>query len=108
MRTLLAREGAFVGTIYVCTDTEIAPHYRRKPAPGMLLEAMRDQGVRPQETIFIGDALRDLQAAASAGCIGILVKTGRGQETLGGLKEDFGEVPVYDTLYDAVDAILSS
>ena len=30
----------------------------------------------------VGDALRDLQAFANAGCQPILVKTGKGEETL--------------------------
>lgn len=40
----------------------------RKPGAGMLLQAMRDAGVTPAETIFIGDNLDvDLPAAAAAG-----------------------------------------
>ena len=41
----------------------------RKPNPGMLLQAMRDTGVAPADTLFVGDSeKRDQQAAWAAGC----------------------------------------
>jgi HAD superfamily hydrolase (TIGR01662 family) len=40
----------------------------RKPAPGMLHQAMLDANVRPTETLMVGDGDEDLHAAESAGC----------------------------------------
>ncbi len=40
----------------------------RKPAPGMLWQAMRDTGYTPAETLFIGDRPEDRDAALNAGC----------------------------------------
>lgn len=40
----------------------------RKPAPGMLLEAMRLRGVGPEDTLFVGNGEEDKQAAEAAGC----------------------------------------
>lgn len=40
---------------------------RRKPNPGMLLEAMRDFNVSPDETLMVGDRPEDEQAARNAG-----------------------------------------
>jgi HAD superfamily hydrolase (TIGR01662 family) len=40
----------------------------RKPAPGMLLQAMIDAGEEPQTTLFVGDMKVDLEAAYRAGC----------------------------------------
>lgn len=40
----------------------------RKPAPGMLLRAMRDAGVAPADTLMIGDRPEDREAAEAAGC----------------------------------------
>jgi D-glycero-D-manno-heptose 1,7-bisphosphate phosphatase len=40
----------------------------RKPLPGMLVEAMKDAGVAPEETLFVGDREEDRQAASAAGC----------------------------------------
>ena len=52
----------------------------RKPAPGMLIEAMSALGVGPGDTIFVGDAIRDLEAAHAAGCAAALVRTGKGAQ----------------------------
>lgn len=40
----------------------------RKPAPGMLLAAMRKAQVAPEDTLMVGDAAEDEQAARAAGC----------------------------------------
>jgi HAD superfamily hydrolase (TIGR01509 family) len=47
--------------------------FRPKPAPDMMLEALRQLGCAPEETIAIGDMITDVQAAHAAGirCIGI-------------------------------------
>jgi D-glycero-D-manno-heptose 1,7-bisphosphate phosphatase len=78
----LKKEDAFLDHLYICTDTSVLPHNRRKPAPGMLLEAMADFKAAPSTTVMIGDATRDYQAALSAGCSFILVLTGKGEKTL--------------------------
>lgn len=43
-------------------------HDWRKPAPGMLLRAMRDAGVGPAGTLMVGDRPEDQAAARAAGC----------------------------------------
>jgi HAD superfamily hydrolase (TIGR01662 family) len=40
----------------------------RKPEPGMLLQAMTDAGVMPEQTLFVGDSEDDRTAAQAAGC----------------------------------------
>jgi len=40
----------------------------RKPAPGMLLQAMADAGATPSHTLMVGDQDSDRQAAEAAGC----------------------------------------
>ena len=52
---------------------QLCPHPRdgacecRKPEPGMLLSIMRYYGVEPADTLFVGDAEVDREAAARAG-----------------------------------------
>ena len=41
--------------------------HRRKPGPGMLLEAMDHFGVSPESTLFVGDRAEDQGAAQAAG-----------------------------------------
>ena len=50
----------------------------RKPRPGMILKLMGRLQVRAEETTFVGDSLRDLEAGLAAGCRVVLVRTGNG------------------------------
>jgi D-glycero-D-manno-heptose 1,7-bisphosphate phosphatase len=108
LRDLLARDGARLDAILVCPH---APWERcdcRKPAPGMLREALRRFGADPAETPMIGDALRDLQAARAAGCPRHLVRTGHGAEAQAqGVPHDVLPVAVHDDLAAAIDTLLA-
>jgi histidinol-phosphate phosphatase family protein len=46
---------------------------RRKPQPGMVIDAARDLGVPVAHCVVIGDTAADVAAAAAAGATGILV-----------------------------------
>lgn len=101
MENQLAIHGAHVDEIIFCTDAEPSP--RRKPAPGMLLEALEKYKAIPQETPFVGDALRDLHAAIAAQCAPVLVRSGKGQKTLeAGLPEELFQTPLFENLEDFV------
>ena len=107
LRDQLRREGAHIDGWFVCTDPPGRPSDRRKPEPGMLHEAMRQFGVSAGETVMIGDDLRDLQAAAAAGCRRILVRTGKGASVQArGLPPDVLPVGVHEDLAGAVAALL--
>ena len=43
------------------------PSRRKKPAPDSVLEAMRQLGVSPDETVYVGDSEVDVQTAQNAG-----------------------------------------
>ena len=61
----------------------------------------------PENTVLVGDAKRDLQAAAAAGCHRILVQTGKGMKTQkDGLEPDLLPVSVAKDLGEATDFIL--
>lgn len=108
MQNLLAQEKAFLDDIFYCTDVTIEPHMRRKPAPGMLVEAMEKYECLAEHTVMIGDALRDIQAAHAANCNKVLVKTGKGLSTLNDPAFlQYDPVMVYEDLYDAVHNLLA-
>jgi D-glycero-D-manno-heptose 1,7-bisphosphate phosphatase len=74
----------------------------------MLIEALRQFGTAPHEAVMIGDDLRDLQAAAAAGCARILVRSGKGAATqAAGLPAEVLPVAVYADLPAAVEALLT-
>lgn len=104
LRAALAEAGAALDAEFLCTDPA-GP--RRKPAPGMLIEALARFGADPARTPMIGDALSDLEAAKAAGCARVLVLTGKGARTARALPATLAPVAVYRDLAHAVDALLS-
>lgn len=73
--------GGFIEKIYHC------PHHPddncecRKPKPGMLYKASSEHNIDLSKTFFIGDSIKDIDAAGTAGAIPILVLTGHGRES---------------------------
>jgi D-glycero-D-manno-heptose 1,7-bisphosphate phosphatase len=100
--------GGHISQIYVAPDAPDSNTQRRKPAPGMLLEAMRDYQSSPEQTVMIGDALRDIEAAAHAGIASILVATGKGHTTRGLLPQSLAHTPYAFNLAEAVKLVLAS
>ncbi len=108
MRGELARAGARIDMLLVAPDAPGGHSERRKPAPGMLREALTRFAAPAGESPMIGDALGDLEAAAAAGCKRILVRTGKGAATqAAGLPEAVLPVAVREDLWDAVETILA-
>jgi D-glycero-D-manno-heptose 1,7-bisphosphate phosphatase len=105
LRAKLRDEGAIVDTILCCTDTCKSP--LRKPADGMLCEALRRYGVPAADTPFVGDQPDDLKAAFHAGCPRVLVRTGLGRKTLEhGLPEYVEPILVVEDLWEAASLIV--
>jgi histidinol-phosphate phosphatase family protein len=72
----------------------------RKPKPGMFLSSAKEFNILLRNCVYIGDDIRDEQAAIAAGCKSILVSENFDYE--------FGqpESRVYPNLKDAIDKIL--
>jgi D-glycero-D-manno-heptose 1,7-bisphosphate phosphatase len=81
MHQLVQDAGGHVDAVFFCPHAESDHCSCRKPKPGMVLEAIARFRVAPNEVVMIGDSLRDLQAAASAGCTPMLVHSGNGLRT---------------------------
>jgi histidinol-phosphate phosphatase family protein len=65
---------------YFCPDAPDAVSVRRKPEPGMLLEAARDFGIDLSRSFLIGDKCSDVECGKRAGTRTIQVMTGYGRE----------------------------
>jgi len=82
-------------------DIKFCPHHPdekcwcRKPNPGLLEDLATTHELSLKEGCYVGDSLKDLRAAESAGCSGILVMTGNGIETQ---KLSPRHVPVFSDL----------
>ena len=73
MRRDLAVERAYIDAIFYCHHSQEDDCECRKPRPGMLLDASRCFGISLSDSFLVGDASRDIMAANTAGCTGILL-----------------------------------
>lgn len=79
MHRQLMAVGARVDAVFFCPHTPEDGCDCRKPLPGMMLDIGRRYGVDLPEVPMLCDTLRDLQAAAAAGCPPHLLRTGRAE-----------------------------
>jgi len=63
-----ASAGAAINAVYYCPHDVQPPCSCRKPAPGMLLQAAREQQIDLSGSWMVGDSDIDIQAGRSAGC----------------------------------------
>jgi len=89
MHKAVTQLGGRIDAVFFCPHAQDAGCACRKPQPGMLLEIAARFNVALGGVSAIGDSLRDLDAASTAGARPILVLTGKGEQTLaaGGLPE---------------------
>lgn len=106
LRKLVAAEGGHIDRIAVCPHGPDDGCDCRKPAPGLLLRLARHYRSDLAGIPVIGDSLRDLQAAASAGARPILVRTGNGRATERALDGELAATEVFDDLAAAASALL--
>ena len=108
LRGALAADGGRIDLVLTCIDAPGVESSRRKPAPGMLREAMEHFRIAREQTVMIGDQVSDLVAARAAGVLPVLVRTGKGAELQAkGLPQDILPVSVYDSLHTAVESLLA-
>ena len=74
----LRREGAELDGLVFCPHHPDDGCMCRKPEPGMLLDMMARFEVPPARTVYVGDSVKDAQAAQRAECRFALVRTGNG------------------------------
>jgi D-glycero-D-manno-heptose 1,7-bisphosphate phosphatase len=77
----VVQAGGRIDAIFFCPHAAEANCECRKPKPGLLREIAARMDVDLAGVPMVGDALRDLQAAAAVGCKPYLVLTGKGRTT---------------------------
>ncbi len=97
--------GGRIDAIFVCPHAPDAGCSCRKPAPGLVQEAVDAAGIPLSKTVLIGDAARDLEAAKTVGVRALLVRTGKGARTEQDLADP--EARVFDTLREAIAGSLT-
>jgi D-glycero-D-manno-heptose 1,7-bisphosphate phosphatase len=81
LQRALSQVGGRIDAFFFCPHAADSACECRKPKPGMLIEIAHRFNVSIGEVYMVGDALRDLQAAAAAGAKPVLVLTGKGRKT---------------------------
>jgi D-glycero-D-manno-heptose 1,7-bisphosphate phosphatase len=87
LRTLLADLGVPLAGFFYCPHHPEGNvgHYAiacdcRKPAPGLILRAAREQGIDVGRSWLVGDILDDIEAGRRAGCRTVLIDNGNETE----------------------------
>jgi D-glycero-D-manno-heptose 1,7-bisphosphate phosphatase len=111
LRDELGHLGVDCVGIFTCPHEPAQGCRCRKPAPGLVTAALEARRGAAADALLVGDAMRDLDAAAAAGVRAILVRTGKGRRTEQDLAAHRGPgapVVVVDDLAGAVRWALSS
>lgn len=101
----LASVGGYVDEIFFCPHHPADGCACRKPKPGMLHKIRDQYEFDLADAFFIGDSFADVQAAISAGCEPLLVRTGNGEKTIADNPE-LSFVKNFADLAEAVEYIL--
>lgn len=115
LKDMVAEAGGKIDDIFLCPHRPDENCGCRKPKPGLLLQAAAKYQLNLEQTIFIGDAVTDYQAARAAQCNSILVKSGRQAQQLESLVESYLQTnreavcpEIVDNLSVAVERIISN
>jgi len=117
LRNLVAEAGGAIACIAYCPHLPDANCDCRKPGIGLLRAIERELETPLAGAWFVGDSLKDLQAAVAGNCRPALVTTGKGQATAALLQssdahlrsgiEHPTDIPVYPDLARAAEAIIA-
>jgi D-glycero-D-manno-heptose 1,7-bisphosphate phosphatase len=105
MQKMITEYGGKIEAIYFCPHSDSSGCHCRKPKPGLLEAFAEDYAIDLKTLSFIGDSLRDIQAAQAVGANPILVKTGKGRQTIN--DNPNLDIPVFENLYDAAKYLVS-
>ena len=100
MHRAVNQAGGRIDGIFFCPHAADAKCGCRKPQPGLLREIGSRLDVDLNGVPMVGDALRDLQAAAAVGAKPYLVLTGKGRKT-----RDEGGLPAGTEVFPDLAAI---
>ncbi len=103
----IEKKGGKIVDIYYC------PHHPddgcncRKPAPGMLLQAIKDHDIDPKKSFMVGDRMMDVKVGKKVGTRSIIIPSKLGKKEM---KEEKKIKPDYiaENLYDASKWIINN
>ncbi|HXF80238.1 MAG TPA: D-glycero-beta-D-manno-heptose 1,7-bisphosphate 7-phosphatase [Usitatibacter sp.] len=106
MMEMVFRHGGRIDALFFCPHTAAEECSCRKPRTGMLEEIATRFHTDLKGVPFVGDALKDMQAAEAVGALPMLVLTGKGRVT-----QEQGGMPkktlVFEDLADAARHLIA-
>lgn len=106
MEAAIRDHGGRLEGIYYCPHGPDDNCSCRKPEPGLLQQIAQDLDIDLNETLAVGDSLRDLQAAAVVGAKPVLVLTGKGTKTLAQIGQE-QHIATYQNLAEFVETLIT-
>ena len=107
MCALVEQAGGEIDVICYCPHAPDAGCDCRKPKTGLLEQIGEALGIKVQGAWLVGDHVKDMQMAVAGGCKPLLVRTGKGAQSLASLDTELAsKVTVVDDLSEAVRYIL--
>lgn len=112
--SLVEEQGGSIAGIFYCPHLPDEGCNCRKPATGLLQAIEAELGESVAGAWFVGDSLKDLQAARAMRCRPVLVLSGKGEKTRAQLQSpgvqlaDPDDVPVFADLAAAASHILQA
>lgn len=110
LNRLVAEQGGKIEGIFYCPHHPDDQCHCRKPDIGLIEAIEFELGLSAKGAFFVGDSLKDLQAARAKQCIPVLVRTGKGPKTEAKIVGDpaWADVAIFDSLYQASEFIQAS
>jgi len=105
MNKQLSKVGGRIDAIFYCPHAPDEGCQCRKPAPGLLEQIAERYGITLDGVPFVGDSLRDMQAAHAGGCRPHLVLSGKAMG-LRGLALP-AEYPPHTRMHHDLDAFVT-
>lgn len=105
MHDAVIAEGGEIAAVFFCPHTPDEGCVCRKPKSGLFEQIKTRFEVDLEDVVAIGDSMRDIEAALTAGATPVLVRTGNGRKTEKMLN-GASSIAIYDDLSLAVDALL--
>lgn len=108
LKHAVARAGGRIDDVYYCPHRPDEHCGCRKPQPGLLTAAARRYRLDLSRSYLVGDSFTDIAAGQSIGCQTILVRTGRGSNSVNSPEAvRFSGYGLADDLWQAAGLILS-
>ena len=109
MHRILGNHGGKIEAIFFCPHGPDDNCECRKPKTGMLDDIASRYDISLNNIPFVGDSLKDIQAAQAAGASPYLVKSGKGTRTIKNAKgHDLDNIPIYNDLNDVTNHLLNT